>query len=83
MNVTEESCVWTDIGLIFLVLTPLQGDMLKMVKSTVSHSVGSRSVVYGGGVSLQHMKMYIVIFRRISESVSHCTLLFVIRARGL
>jgi hypothetical protein len=46
INPIEKGCVWTDVDLIFILLATQRGDMLKMVKSVVSHSVGSRSVVY-------------------------------------
>lgn len=65
-----------------MLLTPLQGDMLKMVKSTVSHSMGSRSVVYGGGFTVTYENVYCDFQENFRICIT-CTLLFVIRARGL
>jgi len=57
--------------------------MLKMVKSVVSHSVGSRSVMYGGEDFTVTYKNIYYDFQENFKLCITCTLLFVIRARGL
>ena len=72
------------IDLICIVLTAQQGDMLKMIESVVSLSVGSKEccVWWGGGFPVTYENIYFDFQENFRLCVT-CTLLFVTRARRL